>query len=147
MADIAFFLSLVICIAIIVVGAKLLPVRIYSYALLGVVALTTINAYIFSELEIKLLGESPLHSGLLSLAQYGAVTLASKLWFSINYPKLSGSARITFMVLVYSSLISVVTASYWLSSSNPAFSFLLYPLAGISISLIGETIALAIIKK
>jgi hypothetical protein len=92
-----------------------MPAQIYSYALLGVVALTTINAYIFSELEIKLLGKSPLHSGLLALAQYGVVTLASKLWISINYPGLSGSISVAVKALIYGSLISVVTASYWLS--------------------------------
>jgi hypothetical protein len=83
---------------------------------------------------------SPEHKILLTLAQFGVMTLAAKLWFSINYFKLSRSVRLLVSFVLYGSLFVTIAGAYWLYKYFPAIQIMLYPLASLAISLTAELI-------
>lgn len=94
----------------------------------------------FNEYEIEVTENSPLHAGLMALCQYGALTLAAKVWFSINYATFNVHLRTVVGFLVHGSLLGLIVGSYMLKQSYPLLPILFYPAASISLALIAETI-------
>lgn len=83
---------------------------------------------------------SPEHKVLLSLAQFGILTLSAKTWFALNYYKFSSHVRYLINVVLFSSLFVSIAGAYWLYNNLPALQIFLYPLASLAISLTAELI-------
>lgn len=140
MVDALFFLSLIGFIGAIIFGANKLPRNLYSLILVVIVFVSSSLTILFYEFDIELSNSTPLHTGLLAFAQYGVVTLASKLWFSLNYSRLGRASKFLINFIIFGSLFTLVVANYWVKSINPVYVLLIYPLASLSLSLIAETI-------
>jgi len=85
-------------------------------------------------------GQTPIHASVLALAQFAVLGLAFKLWLSINYQNLRKAIRVTFHIVSHTSFSMIILFGYWAKNNHPLGLFFLYPLAGLSVSLIGESI-------
>ena len=121
-------------------GGRFLRLNYYSWALFICVLLSIGIIVGFNELEVEVVGGSPLHAGLMALCQYGALTLATKIWFSINYSNFWPRQKSVLGFVIHGGLLSLVVASYWFKQNYPLLPILMYPLASISLALIAETI-------
>lgn len=140
MVDALFFLSLIGFISAIIFGANKFPRNLYNLILLAIVFVSSSLTILFYEFDIELSNSTPLHTGLLAFAQYGVVTLASKIWFSLNYSQLGKVSKFLINFIIFGSLFTLIIANYWVKSINPVYVLLIYPLASLSLSLIAENI-------
>lgn len=89
----------------------------------------------------------PIHSAVLTLAQFAVLGLAFKLWLSKNYHGFPHLVRVIFHVIAHSAFVLIIMIGYWAQTNHPLLIFLLYPLAGLSVSLVGESVEEAIERR
>ena len=140
MKDAAFFVITLGILVFTVFGSRWCSLTAYSRLLLLSILLSILLIIGFNEYEIEIIGNSPLHAGLMALCQYGALTLAAKIWFSINYQAFSSRLKAFVGFLVHGSLLGLIVGSYMLEQSYPLLPILFYPVASISLALIAEVI-------
>jgi len=138
--DLIFILWLVVCYGLILLSPSKLQRQQYSQ-LMAVIFIASCFVIIwFHETVIDVSQSSPMHAAILVLAQFGTLTLTSKIWFSINYKKLSKKLQTMLKVILFGALSTIIAFSYWLYKISPEMQLLLYPLASLAISLIAEMI-------
>lgn len=140
MIDTLFLTITLLVMALVAFGARWLSMRAYSWMLFACIVFSVGLIVVFNEYEVEAQGNSPLHSSLMALCQYGALTLSAKIWFSIIYPKLYKFQRVALSLILIAALIGLVVASYSLKTNAPLAAILLYPVASISLALIAESI-------
>lgn len=131
-------LWLLICFGVIFIAPGKISEQLYSRLIAGIFLLSCIATIWFHETVIDVSRQSPIHGAILALAQIGALTLTSKLWFSINYKKLSRFARFGICTFLYVSLTTIVFGAYWLYKLIPELQLLLYPFSSLGISVTAE---------
>lgn len=147
MIDSIYLVVVTIIIAFVILGARYFKVRTYSLLLLFCMMLSVTAIIIYNELYVESSLKTPFHSALLSLGQYGALTLSAKVWFSINYDRFSAFTRILVNSMVYGGLLVLMLTSYWLTQQAPLLIVLIYPLASIALALLAESIEEMFRKK
>lgn len=140
MIDAIYLIVVTLIIALVILGARCFQVRTYSLVMLFCMVLSVTAVILYNELYLESSSKTPLHSALLSMGQYGALTLSAKVWFSINYDRFSAVTRIVVNSMVYGALLVLVLTSYWLKQQAPLLVVLLYPLASIALALLAESI-------
>lgn len=140
MKDIAFFVVTSAMLFFAVFASRWCSLVLYSRLLLASIFLSILMIVIYNEYEIEVIGNSPLHAGLIALCQYGALTLTAKIWFTLNYTRLSIPLRTIVGFTVHGCLLVLIVGSYMLKQSHPLLPILFYPVASISLALIAETI-------
>lgn len=133
-----FILWMVACYAVILIAPGKIAKHSYSRLIAWIFLLSCLTTVWFHETVIDVSELSPIHGAILAFAQMGTLTLTSKLWLSINYPKLSQTARVLTGTVIYSSLFVTLVFSYWLYKYFPEVQLLLYPLAGSAISVTAQ---------
>jgi fluoride ion exporter CrcB/FEX len=138
--DLIFILWLVICYGLILLSPGKLQRQRYSQ-LMAVIFITSCFVIIwFHETVIDVSQSSPMHAAILVLAQFGTLTLTSKIWFSVNYKTLSKRSQTMLKVILFGALSTFIIFSYWLYKISPEMQLLLYPFASLAISLAAEMI-------
>jgi hypothetical protein len=140
MIDVIYLLVVILIIALVILGARNLPVRTYSLLMLFCMLLSVAAVILYNELYLESSSKTPLHSALLSVGQYGALTLSAKVWFSINYDRFTALTKIFVNCVVYGAFLVLVLTSYWIQQQTPLLMVLLYPLGSISLALLAESI-------
>lgn len=140
MLDYSFLAVTLLVLVFVLVGSRWLSRVAYNRMLLLCFFLSVAIIVLFNEYEVELQGNSPLHSALMALCQYGALTLSAKVWFSINYPKFPRFLKIVINLAMYGGLIGLVIANYVIKTGSPLLVILLYPLGSVSLALVAETI-------
>ena len=140
MNDVIYSVVVILIIALMILGARNLQVRTYSLLMLFCMLLSVAAIILYNELHIEASTKTPLHSALLYVGQYGALTLSAKIWFSINYDRFSAPTKIFVNGLVYGAFLVLVLTSYWIQKQIPLLTVLLYPLGSISLALLAESI-------
>ena len=138
--DVIYSVVVFLIIAFVMLGARNLQVRTYSLLMLFCMLLSVAAIILYNELYVEASSKTPLHSALLNVGQYGALTLSAKVWFSINYDRFSVPTKIFVSSLVYGAFLVLVLTSYWIQQQNPLLMVLLYPLGSISLALFAESI-------
>ena len=138
--DFIFILWIVICYSLIIFSPGRLNRNSYGNLMAYIFISSCFVIIWFHETVIDISESSPLHAAILGLAQVGTLTLASKLWFSIHYHRLSKGFQISLQVFSFGALLFVIMFSYWLYKASPELQLLLYPLGSIAISLTAEMI-------
>jgi len=119
---------------------KWIPKQRYS-RLLVAVALT--NAVLMLSFHFERPASSAanlLHWIIVALAQYGIFALSLKIWLAINYKRLGPRAHTLLHSLSHGSLLLVLFGGFWMKANHSVILALVYPLAGMSIALIAESI-------
>ena len=138
--DLIFILWLVICYGLILLSPGKLQRQQYSQ-LMAVIFIASCFVIIwFHETVIDVSQSSPMHAAILVLAQFGTLTLTSKIWFSVNYKTLSKRSQTMLKVILFGALSTFIIFSYWLYKISPEMQLLLYPFASLAISLAAEMI-------
>ena len=145
--DYTFLAATLFVVAYVLLGSRWLSKRAYSRILFLCFFLSVAMIVLFNEYEVEPRGNSLLHSALLALCQYGALTLSAKVWFSINYPKFPRFLKIVINLVMYGGLIGLVIANYVIKTDAPLLVILLYPLGSVSLALIAETIEESLHRK
>lgn len=140
--DFAFLLGFAALAAAIPIGCRLFSTGGYSRWLAGIMglaigALAWLHAY--TDQAAATVG---LHYTIVTLAQFAVLALGFKLWFSINYPRFGRSARVAVHLAAHTGLAFVVVAGYSLKAAHPLITFLIYPLASLSVALVAESVEL-----
>lgn len=133
-----FILWMMACYAVILIAPGKIAEHSYSRVIAWIFLLSCLTTLWFHETVIDVSELSPIHGAILAFAQMGTLTLTSKLWLSINYPKFSQAARVLTCVVIYFSLLVTLFCSYWLYKYYPEMQLLLYPLAGAAISVTAQ---------
>lgn len=81
-----------------------------------------------------------LHWIVVALAQYGIFALSLKIWLAINYKRLGPRAHTLLHSLSHGSLLLVLLGGFWMKANHSVILALVYPLAGMSVALIAESI-------
>jgi hypothetical protein len=81
MIDVIYLLVVILIIALVILGSRNLSVRTYSLLMFFCMLLSVAAVILYNELYLELSSKTPLHSALLSVGQYGALTLSAKVWF------------------------------------------------------------------
>ncbi len=131
----------------IVAGAWFLKTKLYSSFLLAIILICLIVMAVFHIYFLSNEGELPIHSTVLALAQFAVLGLAFKLWLSLNYHGFPHLVRVIFHVISHSAFVLIIMIGYWARTNHPLLVFLLYPLAGLSVSLVGESVEEAIERR
>ena len=131
----------------IVTGAFYFKTRYYSNFLIAIICVCLTIMGVFHVYFLSNEGQVPIHSAVLALAQFAVLGLAFKLWLSLNYQGLPHLARIIFHMIAHSAFVLIILIGYWAQSKHPLLVFLLYPFAGLSVSLIGESIEEALERR
>ena len=133
--------------ASILLGSRYLHARPFSHLLGSTIGLTIAAMAWFHVVAIRSEAESPVHYTVLTIAQYGVLALAFKLWFSLNYPRFNRASRLVTHSSAHASLTFVIFAGYWLKITHPIVVFLLYPLSSLSVALIAESVEEALQRR
>lgn len=139
-ADFIFFASFIIIGATITFSPKFLSPGSYSKLLLATICISILVMSLFQILDIMVDGNTPVHSALITFAQYGVYALAFKLWLSINYPNFSRGTRTLMHMLSHTVLLLVIVTSYWFKSQYSFLLVIVNPIVSLSVALIAETI-------
>ncbi|OWY31735.1 hypothetical protein [Herbaspirillum aquaticum] len=142
--DQSFIFVFVLFSSSIIGGARWLEARAYSRLLTAVIIACLGVMAVFHIFFLSKEGEIPIHFTVLAIAQFGVLGLAFKLWLALNYPNFKRPIRIVIHVISHSSFALIIMIGYWAKTNHPLMVFLLYPLSGLSVSLIGESIEEAI---
>ncbi len=140
MIDVIYLVVVILIIAFVILGARYFQVRTYSLIMMFCMLLSVTAVILYNELYLESSSKTPLHSALLSVGQYAALTLSAKVWFSINYDRFSAFTKIVVNVVVYGAFLVLMLTSYWLKQQSPLLMVLLYPLGSIAIALLAESI-------
>lgn len=136
--DLLFIFWILTCFAIILLTPGKIGKTSYSRLMAGIFICSCLVITWFHETVIDVSQTSPLHGAILSFAQVGTLTLASKLWLTLNFHGFSKSVQITLYIIFYGALLTVTICAYWLYKLLPELQLLLYPLASLAISLTAE---------
>lgn len=138
--DFLFIVWIVICYGLILFSPSKLNKNSYGNLMACIFISSCFVIIWFHETVIDISQNSPMHAVILGFAQVGTLTLASKLWFSIHYHRLSKGLQMGLQVFLFGALLFTVIFSYWLYKASPELQLLLYPLASLAISLTAEMI-------
>jgi hypothetical protein len=136
--DVFFIIWVLLCISAIFVTPGKISEQSFSRLIAMIFILSCFATVWFHETVIDVSQVSPVHGATLALAQLGTLTLTSKLWFTINYPKLNRLTRVGVCIFLYTALAVIVIGSYWLYKLVPELQLLLYPFSSLAISLTAE---------
>ena len=136
--DFLFVSWILICLGLIFLTPGKISQRSYSRLIAAVFIVSCLVTTWFHETVIDVSKVSPIHGAILVLAQVGTLTLTSKLWFTINYLKLSRTVRMGICTILYTTLSIIVICSYWLYKLTPELQLLLYPIASLAISVTAQ---------
>lgn len=131
----------------IVTGALYLNAKNFSNLLLAIISTCLVIMGVFHIYFLSSEDQIPIHFTVLALAQFAVLGLAFKLWLSLNYQDFPHSVRVIFHLISHSAFILIIMIGYWAKTNHPILVFLLYPLAGLSVSLVGESIEEAIGRR
>lgn len=145
--DQLFVLAFVFLSGSIVAGALYFKAKRYSNILLLIICACFLIMGIFHIYFLSNEGQIPIHFTVLAIAQFAVLGLAFKLWLTLNYHGFSHSVRVIFHVISHSAFVLIIMIGYWAKTNHPLLVFLLYPLAGLSVSLVGESIEEAIERR
>lgn len=138
--DQSFIFVFVIFSSSVIGGARWLEAKAYSRLLVAVIIACLGVMGIFHTFFLSKEGQIPIHFTVLAIAQFGVLGLAFKLWLALNYPAFKRPIRIAIHVISHSAFALIILIGYWAKTNHPLMVFLLYPLSGLSVSLIGESI-------
>jgi len=145
--DFIFLIGFVTLGLLILLGSWYLNRQTYSTFLLVIIGLAIGIMIWFHTVAIKVEGNNQVHSTVLAIAQLVVLALGFKLWFALNYSRFDRLIRVLVHSLTHTSLVIVVFAGYWLKSTFPEITFFLYPLAGLSVALLTESIEESIERR
>jgi hypothetical protein len=136
--DVLFIIWTLLCIGLIFLTPGKICQRTYSRMIAGIFILSCLVTIWFHETVIDVSQVSPIHGGVLALAQVATLTLTSKLWLTINFHKLSRFFRAAIYILLYTALLAIVVCSYWLYKFVPELQVILNPIASLAISITAQ---------
>ena len=138
--DQLLILFLILMAALIAVGSQKLKHDAYSRLLIGIIISSVLVISLFQIYDVGLEAATATHSAISAITQLAIYGLASKLWLKLNYPDFTKMQQRIVHVLAHGGLALFALFSFWLKNNYPLALILLYPLSGISISLLEESI-------
>jgi hypothetical protein len=136
--DLLFILWILTCLSIILFTPGKIGKIGYSRLMAGIFICSCLVTVWFHETVIDVSKTSPLHGAILAFAQFGTLTLSSKLWLSLNFKKLSKVIRFVIFTILYGALLAIIICTYWLSKIIPELLLVLYPISSLAISISAE---------
>lgn len=139
--DLAFVGGFIAVALLIGFGGRYLSRRAYSRLLLLLALLMAVFIALYQYFDVSREPENaPVHATAMAFAQFGVYGLTFKIWLSVNYEHWSRHARFWVHLVSHASFALAIFAGYWMKIQHPAIALLIYPLNGLSLSLIAEAI-------